>query len=149
MQTQIIFNGITFYKDNQSGYYSGRDGKRTLRLHVAVWEYHNNTLVPYKHHIHHMDFDKENNEIDNLECLHIRKHMALHAKRNYMLHPEECSNKCKSKNRRDSGVDNEIRICEYCGKEYSVNKYSTQVHCSRRCANINRVPFSVKGNIIE
>ncbi|SFV61158.1 hypothetical protein MNB_SUP05-5-919 [hydrothermal vent metagenome] len=45
-----------------------------------------------------------------------------------------CSNKCKSKARRDSGIDNEIRICEKCKKEFETNKYSKVRFCSRKCA---------------
>lgn len=50
-----------------------------------------------------------------------------------------CSNKCKAKHRRDSGVDDETRICEGCGREFKTNKYSKARCCSRACANKNRV----------
>lgn len=46
-----------------------------------------------------------------------------------------CSNKCKAKWRRDSGIDDEVRNCEYCGKEFTVNKYSKAKCCSRTCSN--------------
>lgn len=45
-----------------------------------------------------------------------------------------CSNKCKSAFRRKSGVDNEVRYCEKCGKEFISNKYSTAKFCSAYCA---------------
>ncbi|PMC80453.1 HNH endonuclease [Aerococcus viridans] len=45
-----------------------------------------------------------------------------------------CSNKCKSKWRRDSGIDDETRICEYCGKEFRINKYSKSKTCSKSCS---------------
>lgn len=45
-----------------------------------------------------------------------------------------CSNSCKSKSRRDSKVDNIIKICLKCGKEFSVNKYSKINYCSRSCS---------------
>lgn len=44
-----------------------------------------------------------------------------------------CSNKCKSKWRRDSGIDNEQRNCIWCDSEYIVNKYSKSTYCSRSC----------------
>lgn len=44
-----------------------------------------------------------------------------------------CSNRCKSAWRRKSGVDNVVRICEYCGKEFTVNKYSKSKFCSKSC----------------
>ena len=44
-----------------------------------------------------------------------------------------CCNNCKSAYRRKSGVDNEIRKCQYCGKEYLANKYSGAKYCSAEC----------------
>lgn len=45
-----------------------------------------------------------------------------------------CSNKCKSKWRRDSGVDDEQRICEHCGKEFTTNKYTKNRFCGKKCS---------------
>lgn len=44
-----------------------------------------------------------------------------------------CSNKCKSKWRRDSGLDDVERVCERCGNVYLVNKYSSGKIC-RKCS---------------
>lgn len=49
-----------------------------------------------------------------------------------------CSNKCKSKWRRESGVDDEQRICVVCGSEFTTNKYKKVSTCSRACANKKR-----------
>lgn len=49
-----------------------------------------------------------------------------------------CSNNCKSAARRKSGVDNEMRVCNVCGKEFIANKYSKTKYCSRECATIAR-----------
>lgn len=48
--------------------------------------------------------------------------------------PKFCSNKCKSKWRRDKGFDNEERICEYCGETFIANKYSKKRFCGRVCS---------------
>jgi hypothetical protein len=45
-----------------------------------------------------------------------------------------CSKKCKSKHRRDSGVDNVDRKCIVCGSIFSVNKYSKSKTCNRKCS---------------
>lgn len=45
-----------------------------------------------------------------------------------------CGNRCKSAYRRKSGLDDETRICQQCGREYTVNKYSKAICCSRECA---------------
>jgi len=49
-----------------------------------------------------------------------------------------CSNKCKSKHRRENKFDEEIRICTVCGKEFKANKYKEKSTCSRSCANVLR-----------
>lgn len=46
-----------------------------------------------------------------------------------------CSNACKSRWRRENGLDDEIRICAICGKEFSTNRFSKQRTCGRRCGN--------------
>ena len=40
-----------------------------------------------------------------------------------------CSNKCKSRWRRNSGIDNEERKCEICGMPFLCNKYSKMTKC--------------------
>lgn len=44
-----------------------------------------------------------------------------------------CSRTCTTKNRKKSGIDNEIRICEICGKKFEINKYQKRKRCSRNC----------------
>ena len=50
-------------------------------------------------------------------------------------HQKYCSNACKSRARRKSGIDNIKRVCPICNKEFITNKYSKQIFCSRSCAN--------------
>jgi hypothetical protein len=49
-----------------------------------------------------------------------------------------CSNKCKSKWRRENGLDNEVRTCITCGRKFEVNKYYKTQNCSRSCTMVNR-----------
>lgn len=75
-----IFDGLTYRLDKRTGYYlasKGENGRRK-RLHVAVWESHNGP-VPEGHHIHHIDRDKANNEIENLQCMTSSEHNRVHA----------------------------------------------------------------------
>lgn len=46
-----------------------------------------------------------------------------------------CSNKCKSRWRRRSGLDDVERICEYCGKVFKTNKYKPTKYCSSLCVS--------------
>lgn len=49
-----------------------------------------------------------------------------------------CSNKCRAAFRRASGVDDEDRTCEYCGKTFRANKYTPNKFCSVECARKKR-----------
>lgn len=48
-----------------------------------------------------------------------------------------CSNKCKAAERRKSGIDDIIKICTECGREYSANKYQKTKYCPL-CASRKR-----------
>lgn len=77
-----IFDDISFRRDKRTGYYlagSARNGGRRKRLHVYVWEYHNGA-VPEGYHVHHIDHEKSNNEIENLQLLSKDDHLKLHGK---------------------------------------------------------------------
>lgn len=59
-----IFDGLKFTLRNH-GYYSRTNGDRCL-MHRYVWEKENG-LIPDGHDIHHIDHNKANNNIKNLE----------------------------------------------------------------------------------
>ena len=44
-----------------------------------------------------------------------------------------CSNNCKSKYRRNEGIDNIEMECVVCGKKFVKNRYSKKETCSREC----------------
>ena len=49
-----------------------------------------------------------------------------------------CSNNCKTKSRKQSGVDDEIRLCAWCGQQFQVDKYAKAATCSRSCGQRRR-----------
>ncbi len=60
-----------------------------------------------------------------------------------------CSNKCKSAWRRATGLDDEVKQCEFCGTVFIANKYSKQKCCSKACSNrlSPRLPILRKGKV--
>lgn len=50
-----------------------------------------------------------------------------------------CSNNCKSAFRRDSRVDDEVRVCPMCKEEFRINRYRRSVHCGRKCGMASRL----------
>lgn len=71
----IVFDGNKYTKMN-SGYYRKTDGNRSL-MHRDIWEHHNGP-IPDGWDIHHKDENKQNNDLDNFECLPKDEHAKLH-----------------------------------------------------------------------
>ena len=66
------FQGVRYYL---CGYYYQHKGKR---LHRAVWEFFNGE-IPEGYHVHHIDEDRSNNNIENLSLMPGVEHMTMHA----------------------------------------------------------------------
>ena len=65
------FNGIRFTFRN-TGYYGRTDGDRGL-MHRYVWEYFNGN-IPKGYDLHHINHDKTDNRIENLEIYSKSEH---------------------------------------------------------------------------
>lgn len=75
---QVMFYGHKYKRDPKTGYYVCTSGNRK-RLHVAMWEaVHSGRRVPPGCVIHHLDWDKSHNEIDNLICVTVKEHEMIH-----------------------------------------------------------------------
>lgn len=78
---QVMRFGKKWRQDKKTGYYLcttlDEEGNRK-RLHVEVWEHEHGVAVPPGCVIHHLDWDKTNNDINNLICLTIQEHERLH-----------------------------------------------------------------------
>ena len=73
-----VFDNLVFRRDKKTGYYL--NAKTHKRLHVYVWEYYNGEEIPKGCVVHHKDFNKSNNEIENLQLLTKKDHATLHGK---------------------------------------------------------------------
>lgn len=73
-QPYQIKDGIKFTLRNH-GYYAATTGDRQL-MHRYVWEKYNGKIPP-NHDIHHIDHDKGNNDISNLELYTKSEHARL------------------------------------------------------------------------
>jgi hypothetical protein len=70
------FNGKKYTK-RQTGYFMSTKGKRTL-MHRDVWEFYNGA-IPENYDIHHVDQDRANNKIENLEMLLKSEHARIYS----------------------------------------------------------------------
>lgn len=165
-----IFNGKSFRRDKRTGYYlagSARDGGRRKRLHVYVWEYHNGT-IPEGYQVHHIDHNKSNNEIDNLQILTNSEHQSLHGRemseeererrRNNLIenaipkakewHRSENGRKWHSQNAKKQWESKQATEyeCTNCGKHFeSRHRYSAK--SNRFCCNACKAAYRRKSGI--
>lgn len=156
-----VFNGGKFRRDKRTGYYLSSkpiEGKRR-RLHVVVWE-HANGGVPARHHVHHIDEDKDNNELDNLELLsdsyHMHYHSAKYATENHDKIIQNLNNNARPKaiewHKSDKGrkwhsehakettanLVPQKYICESCGTSFYRKPLGQKKFCSNSCKSTAR-----------
>lgn len=76
----VEFNGRKYrrYPESSNPAHRRYFGRSGARLHRDVWEYHNGP-VPSGMHIHHIDGDTGNNDIQNLACVSRADHWKEHA----------------------------------------------------------------------
>jgi len=153
----IEFNNRKFYLSPKNGYYEAKVNKNnvryTLRLHRAVWEFYNG-VIPENYHIHHIDGNKSNNNIENLELLSPIEHAKKHGERTAKLwqrddmkiankkgrekckiwHSSEEGKKWHSEHQKITISKNIItKICTDCGNEFRTwHDKREQVMC-RKC----------------
>jgi hypothetical protein len=199
MSSHQIHFGRKFYQDKKRGYWISTDYPR-IRAHQWIWINHWGK-PPKGYHIHHVNEDKSDNRIENLELIKAARHLKFHMLE-YLKNPlnkkrcqencekirpltkawhgsEEgrawhkfhalksglgkwkpskyicqqcnkeyesikksralfCCNSCKSKWRRQSGLDDIYLTCGICFQSFKKNKYSKQKYCSKKCGGISR-----------
>lgn len=148
---------IQFHKDNNTGYWVNTSTGKNIRLHREKLRIELGLTQEQmkRYDVHHIDGNKDNNDIHNLQLINKVKHATIHAKKqvnekiikiceqcggeyqssNNVAHKQRfCSAKCKARYRRANGLNNTIRICKNCGKEFICDNTSKKVFCTRSCA---------------
>ena len=159
-KTQILIINkkvIQFHKDCVTGYWVNntfglRLHREKLRLELGL------TKEQMKNYdVHHIDRNRDNNDISNLQLINKIQHVTMHAKEQLhtkivkicewcgeeyesssnVAHKQRfCSNKCKAKYRRANGLNDTTRVCKQCGKEFICDICSRTQFCSRHCAGV-------------
>lgn len=153
-----VFDNLVFRRDKKTGYYL--NAKTHKRLHVYVWEYYNRE-IPKGCQIHHKDFNKSNNEVDNLQLLTKKDHLTLHgqswSKERYenqiKILNENARPKASEWHGSESGrawhkkhfEDTKEKlfakksfVCEECGKKFEAVNHGVNRFCSGACRAANR-----------
>lgn len=153
------FDGIRYWlREKQGYYYSGSKAigvKNTMMLHRMVFIKHYGE-IKRGYHIHHIDGNKDNNEIENLICLSHTEHQKLHAynwtierlqqaRENLqtnarpkadLWHGSEVGKEWHKKHyeaMKDKLHKKTLHICVVCGKEYYTNRKDSAKCCSNAC----------------
>lgn len=159
------YNGYSFRRDKQTGYYlsSVKIGNKRMRLHVYVWETENGKKAPKGYDVHHIDEDKSNNDISNLVLLSRKEHRATHCetmtdeqierrRRNVIenatpaavaWHKSQVGKEWHIQNGKKvfSKFEPVEYICTYCGKRFmSKHRYgeNQNTFCSNNCKSAFR-----------
>lgn len=75
----VIEDGKGYYIVLRPDWYTGRKGSKHVFLHhVIVCQHMGLTEIPAKHHVHHCDMNRKNNDFSNLVLLTMGDHLALH-----------------------------------------------------------------------
>jgi len=74
--TMVVFLNRRFYLTKAGYYRNDKDGGERM-LHRAVWVFHNGE-IPEGYQIHHIDHDRGNNDISNLQLMLTADHAKLH-----------------------------------------------------------------------
>lgn len=151
-------DGIKFHLDEQTGYYGGyiSKGGRKIRLHRYIWEKYNG-VIPRGYHIHHIDKNKFNNNIENLALLspteHEKLHETLRTENEILKRRKNLEKYVRPKAREWHGSDDgrewhkkhgvnvaeklrSIRIekvCKCCGKQFFDNGFNRADFCGNNC----------------
>ena len=156
-----IVDGYKFNKDKQTGYYlsTNKINGRRQRLHRYIYEKYYGK-IPKGYDVHHIDHNKDNNDISNLKLVTAKEHKEIHARElteeqrnkmrenmNLKARPKAIewhkSNKGKEWHKKQYEIslgkmEKEKMQCLYCGAEYYSINHGNNKFCSNNCKSAYR-----------
>lgn len=140
MGKYVYFNNLKFTRDDKTGYY--RCSKTGERLHRYVWKYYHGE-IPKGYQIHHIDENKDNNDISNLQLIDRRKHAEYHSNMQAKLYHDRMAENLKinaiPKAKEWHGSKDGI---EWHKKHYEAMKDKLHVKEEYKCKNCEKVFLS-------
>lgn len=159
-ETKQEFNGEVFYK---CGEYFQHKGKR---LHRTVWSYFFGE-IPEGYHIHHINGNKSDNRVENLEIRLESDHLSYHSSLPEAREHQMYAIKCAQEKARLWHKTPEARalhsqwakegakkvkpvslVCQHCGKSFE-SKNRNAKFCSGSCKTASRNASGVDNEIRE
>lgn len=77
---QLMYMGKKYAVEKKTGYYVCTSGSRR-RMHDVLWEHENIDgikTIPERYVVHHIDWDKTHNVIENLTLITVFGHNLIH-----------------------------------------------------------------------
>lgn len=108
-----VFNGTRYYRLPDRGYFARRvPGMRYM--HRDVWEHHHGP-IPDGYHVHHVNEDKGDNRVENLQLLRAFDHLSHHAKHSEWVGSEQNKRQLREAGKlARSGRKTRVGHCDEC-----------------------------------
>ena len=155
----IHFGNVNIDKQGYYAITSRKEGNNGKRLHRLIWENHYHTKIPKNYHIHHIDGNKLNNNIWNLQCVKQSIHRSYHMRKNNPIESNEELKKIISKlAKKRYGEKNQNYIKSVpCGRElYELNytgltqkEIAKKYNCSLRTIESRISKYKKENNILK
>jgi hypothetical protein len=125
-EKKIVYGGKV-YSESKGYYY------RRVYLHIEVWENAHGPL-PEGWVVHHINGNKGDNRLENLQGMPAKEHMRLHhAGMNYQTTEHRVAVAKKNWARRKAGPGRNF-ICQWCGNKFiSYAQHKSIRYCSKAC----------------
>lgn len=128
----VEWGGIVWHQ-KAGGHY-----KASISLHRAIWTVHRGPIPP-GFHIHHVNGDKSDNRLENLECLSHGEHSSRHCQEKLAPHREKAIAGSIAATRRNTAIHRQrVLTCAQCGGSYSSGSAHPRVYCSSACIEAAR-----------
>ena len=135
------YNGKTYKLYQGERYFS----KGTKRLHRVVWEHHKGE-IPKGYDIHHVDGNKHNNRIENLNLVRSSFHQKMEGKKRFKENPEfakEFQSKGVEKAKEWHRSEDGKAWHSECGKRGWINRERFKKNCEQ-CSKEYDTPFPMR-----
>lgn len=117
-------------------YLARKHNGKKIDVHKFIWEQANGK-VPKGYVVHHIDEDKHNNELSNLQMMTRKEHLALHGFGHHDLTPEQYARRIKSCKETWSKKANIIidgkTLCKRCNKMLFVDRFTKNKKSPNGC----------------
>lgn len=130
-----------------NGYVILFDGKKHILLHRLIWMVANQCEIPNGYHIHHVDGNKQNNSIYNLELVETFLHNSEHKKGNKNMLGKMMSEETKEKlrNKLINRKDVSIKVAQYALNGELVKIWESINECGRNGFDNSTIVKCCKG----